>query len=115
MNLPSLKPTVPFGTKLKPPFFIVQPPATVIEDIKNLADAIDEFVRIGMPAIGEKMCYVADYRGVMACGYYTLDDADEPTWFGVEEGFRLLEQHPLADMLEVASAEIMARRACEHQ
>jgi len=113
-ELPSLKVTVPFDTKLKPPFFVCKSPDTFIEDITTLAEAIEMFARIGVPAAGLPMAYVADWNGVIACGHLTRDWEDEATWFGVDEGFRELERHPLLDPLEIASAEIMARSQRRH-
>lgn len=113
-ELPSLKPRMPFATKLRGPFWVMRPPATIIEDL-TLEAAIEEFVRLGLPAVGEQMCYVADRYGVMACGYILHPTSTEPEWFGVDEGFRALEKHPLADPLEVAMAEIMARNLSERR
>ena len=113
-EVPSLKITVPFDTPLEPPFFIVKAPDIYIQNIASLTEAVDEFARIGVPAAGLTMAYVADYRGVIACGHITREWANDAEWFGVDEGFRALERHPLLDPLEVASAEIMARNQRRH-
>lgn len=88
------------------PFLLSQMPDAVSLEVDDLQDAIDEFVRYGLPPFDAPGgCSVADSNGVLAIGY--INNGLAPTyWTGVRAAVELLREHPLVEPLLMATIEM---------
>jgi hypothetical protein len=89
---------------LTPPFIVSQSPTLLqLWDIPTLAEAVDEFVRYGLPPNDTPGgCVVIDSNGVVAIGY----GGPPLFWAGTRVAIEILRQHPLVEPLLMASIEI---------
>ena len=98
-----------FDQELTPPFLLSRMPGGLsMWEIPTLAEAVDEFVRYGLPPSDVRGgCVVTDSDGVIAIGYaYEMHVDKTLLWAGTRSAVELLREHRLAEPLLIASIEM---------